>query len=156
MYSLLFRPKHLYSLLFRPKHTCYRFLLSQTTSFMSYGFTPGPYQISFSFPHICFCLKSSFLLCAGQILMKAGLPIKFYTLDDSVMFLLQVVSDPKTHSRSPSTASLSGMYSGLTHPRGSRLRSNSSYNSNGSLRKINSFESNVEEVVVAIEESLHF
>jgi hypothetical protein len=41
-------------------------------------------------------LGFSSVCLSGQILMKAGLPVKFYTLDDSVMFTLTKVNPEAT------------------------------------------------------------
>lgn len=36
-------------------------------------------------------LGYSSIFLTGDILMKAGMPVKFYTLDDSVMFILKAI-----------------------------------------------------------------
>jgi hypothetical protein len=49
------------------------------------------YQLGFSTVHL-----------TGDILMSAGLPIKFYTLDDSLMFTLTKVQPHESRIRRPS------------------------------------------------------
>ncbi len=49
-------------------------------------------------------LGYSTVCLSGQILMSAGLPIKFYTLDDSIMFYLKrVQSQPLKYAKKSST-----------------------------------------------------
>ena len=69
---------------------------------------------------------------SGEILMSAGLPIKFYTLDDSVMFYLKrvrkckkkTVSSPALTQAQPATRSTSAAETvgELTAPRFDKLK----------------------------------
>ena len=48
-------------------------------------------------------LGHSSCIMTGQILMKAGLPIKFYTLDDSLMFTLHMIGHSPSKAAVAST-----------------------------------------------------
>ena len=71
---------------------------------------------------------------SGEILMSAGLPVKFYTLDDSVMFYLKRVRKCKTKSisslaltqaqpaKADTSSSLAEPVGGFTAPRFDKLK----------------------------------
>ena len=63
----------------------------------------------------------------GNILMKAGLPLKFYTLDDSVMFYLEAAGSFSTFSKN---------YTGITKPRKSNIVKSAGRTPDSTLKSI--------------------